>query len=136
MIKSTIFDCKIINFKKKISNLSIENNIDIPFEIKRIYYMYNINNQSIRGEHAHKNLFQLVIGLNDGLKIKIDDAQNKKSFNLKKANQGLLIVPGIWRTLTNFSSESICLVLASELYSEEDYIRNYNEFLIYKNDTS
>jgi hypothetical protein len=133
MKNNTVNDCKILNLNY---NTRLVNNIDIPFEVKRIYYLYDIQNKSIRGEHAHKDLYQVIIGLNEGLKIKIDDGQNQKTFNLNNPNKGLLIVPGIWRSLTEFFSESICLVLASELYSEDDYIRNYNEFLNFKNDTS
>ena len=132
MKNNTVFDCKIIEFKKQSNNITIENKIDIPFDVKRVYYLYDVQNKSIRGDHAHKDLYQVIMGLNDGLKIKIDDGQNKKIFNLNNSNQGLLIVPGIWRSLTEFFPESICLVLASELYSEEDYIRNYNEFLKFK----
>jgi len=132
MKNSTVFDCKIIEFNKQSNNITIENKMDIPFDVKRIYYLYDVKNSSIRGEHAHKDLFQVIFGLNQGLKIKIDDGQNKKIFNLNNSNQGLLIVPGIWRSLTEFFPESICLVLASELYSEEDYIRDYNEFLNFK----
>ena len=126
MKNNTVNDCKILNLNY---NTKLVNNIDIPFEVKRIYYLYDIQNKSIRGEHAHKDLYQVIIGLNEGLKIEIDDGHNQKIFNLRNPNQGLLIVPGIWRSLTDFSSESICLVLASELYSEDDYIRNYKEFL-------
>ena len=129
MKNNTVNDCKILNLNY---NTKLVNNIDIPFEVKRIYYLYDIQNKSIRGEHAHKDLYQVIMGLNDGLKIKIDDGQNQKIFNLNNPNQGLLIVPGIWRSLTEFFPESICLVLASELYSEEDYIRDYNEFLNFK----
>lgn len=129
MKNNTVNDCKILNFN---SNTILVNNIDIPFEVKRIYYLYDIQNKSIRGEHAHKDLYQVIIGLNEGLKIKIDDGKNEKTFKLDNPNQGLLIVPGIWRSLTEFFPESICLVLASELYSEEDYIRDYNEFLNFK----
>ena len=132
MKNNTVFDCKIIEFKKQSNNITIENKIDLPFDVKRIYYLYDVKNSSIRGEHAHKDLFQVIFGLNQGLKIKIDDGQNQKIFSLNNSNQGLLIVPGIWRSLTEFFPESICLVLASELYSEEDYIRDYNEFLNFK----
>ena len=126
MKNNTVKDCKILNLN---SNARLVSNIDVPFEVKRIYYLYDIQNKSIRGDHAHKNLYQVIIGLNDGLKIEIDDGQNVKTFKLDNPNQGLLIVPGIWRALTEFSPDSICLVLASEYYSEDDYIRNYNEFL-------
>ena len=129
MKNNTVNDCKILSLNY---NTRLVNNIDIPFEVKRVYYLYDIQNKSIRGEHAHKELYQVIMGLNDGLKIKIDDGQNQKIFNLNKPNKGLLIVPGIWRSLTEFSSDSICLVLASELYSEKDYIRDYNKFLNFK----
>ena len=129
MKNNTVNDCKILNLNY---NTRLVNNIDIPFEVKRIYYLYDIQNKSIRGEHAHKDLYQVIIGLNEGLKIKIDDGQNVKTYNLDNPNQGLLIVPGIWRSLTEFFPRSICLVMASELYSEDDYIRNYNEFLNFK----
>ena len=132
MKNNTVFDCKIIEFKNESNNITIENEIDIPFDVKRIYYLYDVKNSSIRGEHAHKDLFQVIFGLNQGLKIKIDDGQNQKTFNLNNPNKGLLIVPGIWRSLTEFFSESICLVLASELYCEDDYIRSYDEFLNFK----
>lgn len=131
MKNSTVNDCKVINFNfnNTDQNIEISNDINIPFKIKRVYYLYDIKDDSIRGEHAHKELYQVLIGLNGQLKIKIDDGRNKKLFNLKNPNQGLLIVPGIWRTLSEFSHGSICLVLASELYQENDYIRDYNEFL-------
>ena len=132
MKNNTVFDCKIIELKKQSNNITIINKMDIPFDVKRIYYLYDVKNSSIRGEHAHKDLFQVIFGLNQGLKIKIDDGQNQKTFNLNNPNKGLLIVPGIWRSLTEFFSESICLVLASEFYSEDDYIRNYYEFLNFK----
>lgn len=134
MKNNTVDSCKIIDLKQNKTNgiINIENNIDIPFDVKRLYYLYDISDNSIRGEHAHKELNQLIIGLNKGLTITLDDGENKKTLILDNMNQGLLIVPGIWRTLSDFSAESICLVLASELYTEADYIRNYNEFLNYK----
>ena len=124
---NTVDNCKILNF-----NARLVNNIDVPFEVKRIYYLYDIVNKSIRGDHAHKELYQLIVGLNEGLEIEIGDGQNVKTFILDNPNQGLLIVPGIWRSLTGFSTDSVCLVLASEFYSEDDYIRNYQEFLNFK----
>lgn len=128
MVKdNTVYDCKILNLKPRLIN-----NIDIPFEVKRIYYLYEVQDQSIRGDHAHKELYQVIIGLNQGLKIEIDDGQNVKTFMLDNPQEGLLIVPGIWRSLTDFSPDSVCLVLASEFYIEDDYIRNYKEFLDFK----
>lgn len=134
MKNNTVDNCKIIDLKQNKTNgvINIENNIDVPFDVKRLYYLYDISDSSIRGEHAHKELNQLIIGLNKGLTITLDDGENKKTFILDNMNQGLLIVPGIWRTLSDFSAESICLVLASELYTEADYIRDYNKFLNFK----
>ena len=87
MKNSTVFDCKIIEFNKQSNNITIENKMDIPFDVKRIYYLYDVKNSSIRGEHAHKDLFQVIFGLNQGLKIEIDDGQNKKIFNLLDKRQ-------------------------------------------------
>ena len=118
---SKVEDCKILdlNHNREIINIG-----DIPFAVKRIYYLYDIQNNSIRGEHAHKDLYQVIIGLNEGLVIKIDDGRNERTFNLRNPSEGLLLVPGIWRSLGSFSCGSICLVLASEPYLEDDYLRN------------
>lgn len=112
--------------------ISIETNLSVPFEVKRVYYLYNISNDLVRGEHAHKELYQLIIGLNEGFRIILDDGRKKKDFFLSNPNEGLLIVPGIWRILSDFSKDSVCLVLASDYYKESDYIRDYQKFLNYK----
>jgi hypothetical protein len=133
MKSSTVDDCKIIQLSKihnRVGNITIiENNLDIPFEVKRIYYLYDIPSNETRGGHAHKELYQLVIGASGSFNINLNDGVNDKTFFLNRPDYGLLIVPGIWRDLSDFSSGSVCLVFASEIYSENDYIRNYEEFL-------
>jgi hypothetical protein len=133
---STINDCKILQLGKiqnRSGNITIvENKLDIPFEVKRIYYLYDIPSNETRGGHAHKELYQLVIGASGSFNININDGVNDKSIFLNKPDFGLLIVPGIWRDLRDFSSGSICLVFASEIYSEIDYIRDYDEFITLK----
>lgn len=136
MKNSTVDDCKIIQLSKifnRAGNITIiENNLDIPFEVKRIYYLYDVPSNETRGGHAHRELFQLVVGASGSFNINLDDGVNKKTFFLNKPDFGLLIVPGIWRDLSDFSSGSVCLVFASEKYSEFDYIRDYDEFITLK----
>jgi hypothetical protein len=136
MKNSTIEDCKIIQLCKihnRAGNITIiENNLDIPFEVKRVYYLYDIPSNEIRGGHAHKELYQLVIGASGSFNINLNDGVNHKTLFLNRPDLGLLIVPGIWRDLSDFSSGSVCLVFASEIYSENDYIRGYDEFLTLK----
>ena len=128
-----IDECKIIQIPKvsdKRGNLSfIEENKHIPFEIKRIYYLYDVPGDSIRAGHAHKNLHQFMIAISGSFEITLDDGVNKKTLNLKKPYEGIYIPPMIWRDLDNFSSGSVCLVLASDYFDESDYYRNYNEFI-------
>ncbi len=136
MIKTTIQDCKLIDLRKisdPRGNLTvIEENLDIPFEIKRVYYLYDVPGGESRGAHAHKELYQLLVAANGSFSVTLDDGNDKIIYNLKRPYYGLLIVPGIWRDLDDFSSGSICLCLASEHYEADDYIREYQEFLDYK----
>ena len=133
---STVQECTIIEFDKHHSskgNLSvIENQKDIPFDIKRIYYLYDVPGGEKRGAHAHKELYQLIIAANGSFRVTLDDGKEKKEFYLNRPYQGLLVKPGIWRDLDEFSSGSVCLVLASEGYDEGDYIRNYKDFLTFR----
>ena len=128
-----IKDCKVIDLPKitdSRGNLTfIEEQKHIPFEIKRAYYLYDVPAGSERGGHAHKALHQLIIALSGSFDVEIDDGDTKKVFTLNRPYKGLYVCPGIWRELTNFSSGSVCLVLASNLYSEDDYYRDYDEFL-------
>ena len=134
--KSTVNECRIIDLRKMSDprgNLTpIEGSGDVPFEIKRIYYLYDVPSGESRGAHAHKELQQLIIAANGSFTITLDDGDNKKVFTLNRPYQGLLIVPGIWRDLDDFSSGAVLLCLASEHYDEKDYIREYDEFLEYK----
>lgn len=134
---SSIFDCKIVPLNKisnKESSITvIESNINISFDVKRIYYLYDVPIGEKRGGHAHKNLYQLITAAVGSYSVILDDGKQKKTVRLDRPDIGLLIVPGIWRELLDFSSGAISLVLASEIYSEADYIRDYMEFKIVKN---
>lgn len=129
----SIEDAKIINLPKITDprgNLSvIEGSKHIPFEIKRIYYLYDMPAEAERGAHGHKKLQQLIIPLAGSFELILDDGLNKKSFYLKKPWEGLYIPPMMWRELKDFSSGAVCLVLASDYYDEKDYFHDYNVFL-------
>ncbi len=129
----TIYHCNVLNLPRlqnRAGNItSLENNITIPFEIKRIYYLYDVPGGEGRGGHAHKELQQFIIAVSGAFDILLDDGTSKKVVHLDRPYIGLHIVPGIWRELLNFSSGSICLVLASQKYNENDYIRNYKNFI-------
>lgn len=137
MKETTIADCKLIDLRKisdRRGNLTvIEGNHDIPFDVKRVYYLYDVPGGESRGAHAHKALYQLIIAANGSFTVTLNDGKHKKAYNLNRSYYGLLVVPGIWRVLDDFSSGAVLLCLASEHYEEEDYIRNYKEFKNYKN---
>lgn len=136
MQHTTIHDCKLIDLRKIADprgNLTvIEENQDVPFDIKRVYYLYDVPGGESRGAHAHKALYQLLVAANGSFSVTLGDGKEKVTYNLKRPYVGLLIVPGIWRDLDDFSSGSVCLCLASEHYEAADYIRDYNEFIEYK----
>lgn len=134
---TTIHDCKLIDLRKisdPRGNLTvIEENGDIPFEIRRVYYLLvDVPGGESRGAHAHKKLYQLIVAASGSFTVTLDDGNEKISYNLKRPYYGLLIVPGIWRDLDDFSSGSVLLCMASEHYDEADYIRDYDVFLKYK----
>lgn len=136
-MKTTVFDCRLVELDKHHSdrkgNLTVVGNgIDMPFDVKRVYYLYDVPGGESRGGHAHKALYQLVLAVSGSFSVTLDDGTDKKTFVLNRPYQGLLVVPGIWRTLDDFSSGAVCLVLASEKYDEADYLRDYEEFLNYK----
>ena len=110
----------------------VENNKTIPFEVKRTYYLYDVPGGESRGGHAHIELSQLIIAASGSFRVMLDDGNVKRSFLLNRPYQGLYIVPGIWRELDDFSSGSVCLVLASNLYEEVDYIREYQLYKKFK----
>ena len=136
MRKSKVFDCTIIELSKHHApqgNISVvENAKDVPFDVKRVYYLYDVPGGESRGAHAHKELFQLIIAASGSFTVTLDDGEVKRSFILNRPYQGLLVVPGILRTLDDFSSGSVCMVLASHGYNKDDYIRDYEDFLKYK----
>ncbi len=114
-------------------NLSVIENDTVPFHIKRVYYLYDVPSGAERGGHAHKKLRQFLIALSGSFDVILNDGEEESVVPLNKPNVGLLINPGIWRELKNFSSGSVCLVIASEVYVEEDYIRDFDEFKDYSN---
>ncbi len=136
MRHTKVHDCKVVDLGKchqiKGNITVIENKKNIPFETKRVYYLYDVPGGESRGGHAHKNLYQLLVAASGSFSVVLDDGIEKKTVHLNRPYQGILIVPGIWRELEDFSSGSVCLVLASEKYDEDDYIRNYEDFLYIK----
>jgi dTDP-4-dehydrorhamnose 3,5-epimerase-like enzyme len=113
-------------------NLAVIEKDVIPFQIKRIYYLFDVPSNAYRGGHAHKDLYQVLIALSGSFDVILDDAIERKTITLNKPDKGLLIPTGIWRELENFSSGSVCLVLASEEFEEADYIRDYDDFVSMK----
>ena len=135
-MKILVSDCSVIKLPKienRSGNLtSIQNSIEIPFDIKRIFYLYDIPGGKDRGAHAHLECHQFLIAGSGSFDVLLDDGKSKKLVTLNQPYKGLHIPPGIWASEINFSSGSICLVLASHKYDEKDYIREYGEFLKYK----
>ncbi|MCT4665548.1 MAG: FdtA/QdtA family cupin domain-containing protein [Flavobacteriales bacterium] len=133
---NTIHHCKKITLPKvnnPAGNLtSIQENQEVPFPIERIYYLYDIPGGEERGAHGHKELQQLLVAASGAFEVVLFDGKEQKSVYLNRPYEGLLIEPGMWRELKNFSSGSVCLVLASLKYDEKDYIRDYQEFLDFK----
>lgn len=129
----SIHDCKIIELPRipdARGNLTfIESGRHIPFEIKRTYHLYDVPGGATRAAHGHKKLQQLMIAMSGSFDVTLDDGFEKKLFHLNRSYYGLYIAPGMWRDLDNFSSGAVCLVLASDFYTEEDYYRNYSDFL-------
>ncbi len=137
MRESKVYDCTVIELDKHHSDRKgnitvVENKEDIPFEVRRTYYLYDVPGGESRGGHAHRELSQLIIAASGSVTVTLDDGKVKRTFVLNRPYQGLYIVPGIWRTLDDFSTGAVCLVLASHGYDEADYIRDYDEFIKYK----
>lgn len=136
MKRSTVYDCTIIEINKHQhdkGNISvIENGVTVPFDVKRVYYLYDVPGGESRGGHAHKELRQLIVAASGSFNVTLDDGNVKRTFTLNRPYQGLLVVPGIWRELDDFSSGAVCLVMASMVYEVDDYIRDYEQFITYK----
>ena len=130
-------DCSIMELDKHHSdrkgNLTVvEKGTMFPFSTKRVYYLYDVPGGASRGAHAHKTLEQLIVAVSGSFKVSLDDGTNKKTFFLNRPYQGLYVRPGLWRDLEDFSSGAVCMVLASEVYQAEDYIRDYDAFLEFR----
>ena len=125
-----MYNVSLIKFKEnndKYGNLTaIEGNRNIPFEIKRVYYITKVSQDVIRGEHAHRLLHQILICLNGSVKVKVETPYEQEVYNLNSSSIGLYIGPMIWRTMYDFSESAVLMVLASEIFDESDYIRNYD----------
>lgn len=137
MAKYSVFDCSMVELDKHHSdrkgNLSVvENDVTLPFDVKRVYYLYDVPGGESRGAHAHRDLEQLIIAASGSFTVTLDDGKCKRSFFLNRPYQGLYVKPGMWRDLVDFSSGAVCMVLASEVYHKDDYIRNYQDFLEYR----
>lgn len=136
MKKPTVYDCSIVvlpRIENRAGNITpIHGNLSIPFDIKRVFYSYDIPGGESRGAHAHKACHQFLIAASGSYEVVLDDGVNKRTILLNRPFYGLHVPPGIWASEQGFSSGSICLVLASHIYDESDYIRTYDEYLEYR----
>jgi len=134
----SIYNCSLLELpknKNRSGNITIVDDVNspLPFSVKRIFYLYDIPGGESRGAHAHKDCHQFLIAASGSFDVLLDDGKEKRQVQLNLANVGLHIPPGIWASEFNFSSGSVCLVLASEKYNENDYLRNYQDYLEWKN---
>ena len=134
----TVYDCSIIELGShgtdRQGNLTVvENGITVPFDVKRIFYLYDVPGGASRGGHAHHSLSQLLVAVSGSFSVTLDDGTVRRTYLLNHPYQGLIIEPGIWNTLDDFSSGAVCMVLTSDIFSEEDYIRDYKDFLKLRN---
>ena len=137
MEKYSVFDCTMVELDRHHSdrkgNLTVvENGVTLPFEVKRLYYIYDVPGGESRGAHAHKELSQLIVAASGSFKVTLDDGNVRRTFFLNRPYQGLYVKPGMWRDLEDFSSGAVCMVLASDVYFAEDYIRSYYDFLKFR----
>ena len=136
MKNNTVYDCSIVElprYENRAGNISIIENLkDLPFEVKRIFYIYDIPAGKNRGAHAHKECHQFFVAVSGSFEIEMDDGRNKRTIMLNRPYYGLHLPPGIWAAEKGFSSGTVCLVLASNEYDDQDYLRDYDEYLKYK----
>lgn len=136
-MKPSIYNCNVIELSKihnRAGNITpVHGGVEVPFDIKRIYYLYDVPSGETRGGHAHKQLQQLIVAASGSFDVLLDDGRNKKIVTLNRPNFGLYVTPLIWRELINFSSGAVLLVLASMPYEEEEYIRDYDQFMEFVN---
>jgi len=136
MSKTSVHDCSVLELPQRPSRAgnicTVESTVDLPFEIKRVFFIYNILSGEIRGVHAHKKCQELIIAASGNFEIEMNDGLHTRKVTLNRPGSGLLIPSGIWVKVHEFSSGAICLVMTSEEYKEEDYIRGYNDFLDFK----
>ena len=132
-MKNSVYECSVVHLPKihnQAGNITaLENQKNIPFDVKRVYYLYDVPGGAERGGHGHRKLQQFIIALSGSFDVLINDGTNKKVVHLDRPYIGLHVVAGMWRELINFSSGAICLVLASEKYTEEDYLRDFESYL-------
>ena len=128
----SIADCRLLElprFSDERGSLSVvESNGLIPFEIRRVYYLYDIPAGQVRAAHGHRTLQQLIVALSGSFDLKLDDGFGTRTFRMDRPDRGVYVPPGIWRELSEFSGGSVCMVLASELFDEADYLRKYEDF--------
>lgn len=136
MKQTGVYDCAVLPLdtrRMRQGNISIaQNAMSAPFDVQRVFYLYDIPGGESRGGHTHRQLQQFIIAASGVFSVTLDDGLARRTFQLDRPYQGLLVVPGIWAELSGFSSGSVCLVLASDVYDESDYIRDYNQFINYK----
>jgi len=134
--KTTVYDCTILQLPvvhNEAGNITaLNNDLEIPFDVKRVYYLYDVPGGESRGGHGHKALHQLILAGSGSFDITVDDGRIRRTFQLNRPDYGLYLPPGLWRELDNFSSGSICLVMASDVYKAEDYLRDYEYFKTFK----
>ena len=133
---SSIQECKLVGIPKihdPRGNLSVIEKEVVPFEMKRVYYLYDVPAGAERGGHSHKEQQEFLVALSGSFEVILNDGNQEKTVTLNKPYEGLLITNGIWRELKNFSSGSVCLVIASAVFEEEDYIRDFEDFILKKN---
>jgi hypothetical protein len=136
----SISDCNILDLGKYKGEREgditvVENDGPLPFNVKRVYYLYDVPGGAARGAHAHRTLSQLIVAASGSFQVRLDDGKQKRTFFLNRPYRGLLVRPGIWRDIDDFSSGAVCMVLASDVFCEEDYIRDYQEFLDFRHDS-